>query len=103
MTSPAAVLSGPGPLLMEVPVELRIDRQGQIACVYSEEIDLALLGALSVRRASRVEPDETGWWWADLLPLAGPRLGPFARRSQALAAELTWLGNYLFVAGPEQT
>ncbi len=84
-------------------MELRIDRQGRIACVYGEVIDLAVLGALSVRRASHVEPDEAGRWWADKLPLAGPRLGPFARRSQALAAESAWLGSYLFVVGPEQT
>ncbi len=84
-------------------MELRIDHQGQIACVYGEEFDLAGLGALSIQRVSFVEPDEAGRWWADMLPLSGPRLGPFARRSQALAAEFAWLGNYLFVAGPGQS
>ena len=32
-----------------------------------------------IRRASHVEPDEAGRWWADLSPVGGPRLGPFAR------------------------
>ncbi len=37
-------------------MELRIDRQGQVVCIYGEEIDLACLGPLSIRRASHVEP-----------------------------------------------
>ena len=39
------------------------------------------------RRASHVEPDADGRWWADLSPVAGPRLGPFEVRSAALDAE----------------
>jgi hypothetical protein len=72
-------------------MELIIEPGGQIRCLYSEAVDLSSLGALTIRRASHVEPDEDGAWWADLLPLAGPRLGPFARRSQALEAEEEWL------------
>lgn len=30
-------------------------------------------------------------WWADLLPIGGPVLGPFDKRSQALAAEVDWI------------
>jgi hypothetical protein len=82
-------------------MELRVDPCGQVTCVYCETIDLAVLGSLSIRRASYVEPDENGQWWADLSPVNGPRLGPFARRSEALDAEAAWLKNYLF-AGPEQ-
>jgi hypothetical protein len=72
-------------------MELVIDRRGDVRCVYGEEIDLALLGQLSIRRASHVEPDSDGRWWADLAPVGGPRLGPFDRRTEALACEARWL------------
>jgi hypothetical protein len=71
-----------------------IDRQGQIRCIYGEEIDLSTLGPISIRRASHVEPDAQGKWWADLSPVSGPRLGPFDRRSNALEAELAWLERW---------
>ncbi len=64
---------------------------GEIRCTYAEVIDLMQLGQLSVQRASHVEPDTTGRWFADLSLVAGPVLGPFDRRSDALAAEHAWL------------
>lgn len=70
---------------------LAIEPDGTIRCLYSETIDLATLGALSIRRASHVEPDAGGRWWADLAPVGGPRFGPFERRSQALESERMWL------------
>lgn len=73
---------------------LRIDERGQVACLYGELIDLTLLGSLTIRRASHVEPDEIGRWWADLTPVAGPNLGPFDRRSDALQAEAHWLEQH---------
>jgi hypothetical protein len=73
---------------------LVIDRQGQIRGIYSEAIDLAAYGQLSIRRASFVEPDALGKWWADLSPVNGPRIGPFDRRSQALDVERIWLESY---------
>ena len=60
-----------------------------------EVIDLTALGELSIRRASHVEPDDLGQWWADLAPVKGPLLGPFRRRSQALDAERLWLERHL--------
>ena len=72
-------------------MQLVIDAAGLIRCLYEEVIDLASLGQLTISRASRVEPDQQGRWHADLLPVAGPCLGPFACRSQALAAERDWL------------
>jgi hypothetical protein len=70
---------------------LRIDPDGTVRCVYAEAIDLRTLGTPSIRRAGHVEPDEQGQWWADLLPVRGPRLGPFPSRALALEAESTWL------------
>lgn len=72
-------------------MRLRIDRTGVVHAVYDELLDLSTLGDMSIRRASHVEPDINGHWWADLSPVQGPRLGPFARRSEALAAEMKWL------------
>jgi hypothetical protein len=80
-------------------MELLITAQGIVRCVYGEELDFAALGAVEIRRASLVEPDATGRWWADLSPASGPRLGPFTRRSQALDAEAGWLGRRLSSAG----
>ena len=70
---------------------LVIDHGGQVRCLYAEGIDLATLGSVTINRASHVEPDGDGLWWADLCPVHGPKLGPFYRRSQALEAEAAWL------------
>jgi len=77
-------------------VTLVVDRRGLVRCVYGEALDLAALGRPVITRASRVEPDRAGRWHADLRPVGGPVLGPFARRSEALAAESAWLdANWL--------
>lgn len=73
---------------------LIVDSKGGIHGLYSEAIDLATLGAVSLRRASHVEPDDQGRWWADLSPVGGPTLGPFVRRSGALDAEQVWLEDH---------
>lgn len=72
-------------------MQLLIDPSGCIHCLYGEMIDLAVFGHLSVRRASFVEPDICGRWFADLSPVNGPCLGTFVRRSEALEAETRWL------------
>ncbi len=64
---------------------------GTVRCLYSEDLDLAALGSQVIRRASHVEPCPTGQWWADMGPVDGPVLGPYATRSEALAAEVAWL------------
>ena len=71
---------------------LTIDPHGTTRLVYTEALPLEQLGALSIsRHVSHVEPDERGHWWADLSPVAGPRLGPYRRRSQCVAAEVAWV------------
>jgi hypothetical protein len=79
-------------------MQLRVDPDGRLRCVYAEDIDLACLGTLTIRRASSVEPDEQGRWWVDLTPVAGPRLGPFRLRTQALEAEQQWLSEHWLLA-----
>ena len=72
-------------------MEMVIETDGEVRCVYSEAIDLSRLGMAAIRRASHVEPTTNGEWQADLVPVGGPTLGPFASRSEALDAELVWL------------
>jgi hypothetical protein len=75
-------------------MELVVDAAGDVRCVYGEEFDLRELGKLRITRASHVEPDQDGNWWADMGPVDGPALGPFRGRAEALHAERGWLlGN----------
>ena len=76
-------------------ISLLVRPDGEVQCVYGEEINLAAIGALEITRASHIEPDSQGRWWADLTPSGGPVLGPFDRRSDALNAEHSWLEGYL--------
>ena len=73
---------------------LIFDVHGVVRALYSEVIDLGSLGAVSIRRASHVEPDDQNQWWADLSPVNGPNLGPFEFRSAALDAERVWLETH---------
>jgi hypothetical protein len=75
-------------------MRLVVEPDGRVRCLYGEAVDLACLGVLSIRRASHIEPDAAGQWWADLAPLGGLRLGPFTQRRRALAAEETWLERH---------
>ena len=77
------------------PTELFCRPDGRIEAVYTDLIDLGQLGTIAIRRASHVEPDDAGHWWADLQPCGGGRLGPFTYRSAALAAERLWLSDRL--------
>jgi hypothetical protein len=75
-------------------MELLCQPNGRVRSLYNEAIDLAALGRLSIRRASFVEPNAAGAWFVYLAPVHGPRLGPYSRRSAALAAEQAWLENH---------
>ena len=72
-------------------MDIVISPRGDVRCVYDESIDLHQLGPPHIRRASHVEPEPSGQWFADLSPIDGPRLGPFHNRSDALTAERQWL------------
>lgn len=75
-------------------MQLVISPDGSVRCVFFEEIDLTALGNPVITRASHVEPDPQGHWLVDLSPCRGPILGPFALRSEALAAEHCWLETH---------
>ncbi len=74
--------------------QLVISNRGAIRHVYDEVIDLNPLGLVQIERGSHVEPTTSGNWTADLSPVDGPQLGPFQKRSEALAAERAWLETY---------
>jgi len=75
-------------------MELVISSVGDVRCIYSDAFPLSRLGKLSIIRASHVEPDSVGQWMADLAPVGGPVLGPFEKRTDALAAEVDWLRSH---------
>lgn len=75
-------------------MQLIIDSAGAVRCLYDESVDLRALGQVHIVRASHVEPDDRGRWFADLSPVRGPTLGPFCLRSEALAAERRWLDDH---------
>ena len=72
-------------------VSITVQPNGDLRMIYYDEISTLLtLGESRIVRASHVEPDAMGWT-ADMSPVNGPTLGPFALRQDALDAEVKWL------------
>jgi len=78
---------------MTSAMELVVGCDGGVRCIYDEALDLREIGKLQITRASHVEPDAEGYWWADMGPVDGPVLGPFRNRTEALEAERAWLAE----------
>ena len=74
-------------------MELVVGLDGMARCIYDEALDLREIGKLQITRASHVEPDRNGYWWADMGPSGGPVLGPYGSRTEALQAERGWLAR----------
>jgi hypothetical protein len=74
-------------------MEMVVGADGLVRCIYGEELDLREIGRLQITRASHVEPDAEGYWWADMGPSGGPVLGPYGSRTEALGAERGWLAG----------
>lgn len=73
-------------------MKIKIDSDGTITHIYDERVDLSGIGTASIKRASHVEAMDYNEWTADMRPSnGGPVLGPFKKRSEALAAEVKWL------------
>ena len=88
---------------MNSQMELVVDAGGLVRCIYGEELDLREIGKLQITRASHVEPDRDGFWWADMGPSGGPVMGPFRSRSEALGAEREWLNADYQTMGPDRS
>lgn len=91
------------------PMVAHINMAGDLVFEWADEVaDVESRdgGATAIARASCVEPspmriesegnDSAGWGWtwgwtADLSPVGGPVLGPFALKNDALEAERNWL------------
>ena len=81
---------------MSSEMELVVDAGGDVRCIYDEALDLRELGKLQITRASHVEPDRDGYWWADMGPVGVPVLGPFKSQTEALGGGegvVTWSGS----------
>lgn len=52
-------------------MELIITPTGDARMLYGEDADLRDMGPPHIVRASHVEPDSAGQWWADLSPTGG--------------------------------
>ena len=72
-------------------VAVTVLTNGDLRFIYDDAIaSLLSLGVPTIHRASHVEPSADGWT-ADMTPVNGPVLGPFALRHDALTAEVEWL------------
>ena len=75
----------------------RIEPDGTVVTVYTDTVDLRVVGHVHTVRASVVEWDESGQVWTARILATSERLGPFTTRTEAVAAEravlATRLGN----------
>jgi hypothetical protein len=76
----------------------RIEPDGTVLAVYTDTIDLRTIGRIHAVRASVVEWDESGQAWTARILVTGERLGPFATRTEAVAAERVVLTTQLETA-----
>ena len=76
-------------------MQIVIKPTGVFISIYNDAIDYGEFGKPQIRRASHVEPDKSGRWFADMSPIDGPKLGPFDKRNEAIDAELEYVNNML--------
>ena len=76
----------------------RIEPDGTVVTVYTDTVDLRVVGHIHAVRASVVEWDESCQVWTARILATGERLGPFATRAEAVAAERAVLATRLGTA-----
>ena len=76
-------------------MQIVIKSSGVFISLDDDAFDYGSFGRPQIRRASHVEPDASGRWFADLSPVDGPTLGPFSTRTEALDAEIECLNQLL--------
>ena len=79
---------------LETTAELVVAPHGTVRMIYNELVEPHAWGTPTIERGSHVEHDQNGFWWADLEPSNGPKLGPYANRSRAIAVEIAWLKQF---------
>lgn len=79
---------------------VRVNPDGTVVAVYSDTIDLRLVGHVRAIRASVVEWDEGRQAWTARILATAEVLGPFPTRGAAVDAERTVLGAHLFPGTP---
>ena len=65
---------------MTSDLELFVGVDGSARCIYDEALDLREIGKLQITRASHVEPDRDGFWWADMGPVRRGGAGAVCRK-----------------------
>jgi hypothetical protein len=78
----------------------RVNPDGTVVAVYTDAIDLRVVGYVRAVRASAVEWDEGRQAWVARILATGEALGPFPTRAAAVDAERTVLGAHLFTGTP---
>ena len=80
-----------------------IHKDGVIEFIYDDDLASFIHGCENkeIFRASHVEPDADGKWYADLSPVKGPKLTGFNTRQEALNAEVKWLVDQYLRSGNE--
>jgi hypothetical protein len=75
-------------------MKIKIEKNGTLRCVYSDEIDLRTIGRLTVTRASTVEfnPDSQQW---NARLTDGTHVGNFESRQDAIKKEIVVLESRL--------
>jgi hypothetical protein len=81
----------------------RIEPDGTVVTVYTDTVDLRAVGHIHAVRASVVEWDESDQAWTARILATGERLGPFATRAAAVAAERAVLATSLDTALEDHT
>lgn len=77
---------------------ITIRKDATIEFIYDDDLKCFIdtNTGIKIFRASHVEPDANGKWYADMGPVGGPKLEGFGTRGEALDAEVKWLQtNYL--------
>lgn len=77
---------------------LSVSPTGRLKAIYHDDLRALIdQGEARITRASAVEPDEAGKWWADM-SLSGfdIKLGPYDLREDALKAERAFLEAKMF-------
>lgn len=80
-------------------MKLLVSPEGVITAIYSDDLVPLIKEAekVNISRASHVEPDDKGQWWATMKPFGEEvLLGPFETHKEAITEEVNYLEERLF-------